>query len=267
MNWIKPICILSLFSTMSCSLRNKMTFYPDKTSEIPTQDIPDNVTEIKLKTSDGEIIQSFLFEHRDTAKRNLVIYFHGNAGNLYHRFESVEKLHAMNFNVLLVSYRGYAKSTGKPSEKGIYEDGLTAIKYSQENLGYADNEIIIFGRSLGTTVAVHTAQNANFKGVVLVTPLTSGKGMAKAMGLGLMKFIAGNSYNSLDKINNLISPILIIHGTKDNVVPYYMGKHLYESYRGVKKLVTIENGGHNNLQELDSIKYWGAIDEFIKLND
>ncbi len=264
MSWIKPFCLLSLVSMTSCVLRNKMTFYPDKTSEIPAQNISEYVAEIYLQTCDGETIQTFLFNHADKEKRTLVIYFHGNAGNLYHRIDNAEAIYSMNNNVLLVSYRGYAKSTGKPSEKGIYQDGEAAIKYAKEFLGYSENEIVIFGRSLGTTVAVHNSQNRNFKGVILVTPLTSGKGMAKAMGLGFIKIIAGNSYNSLEKINNLQSPILIIHGTKDNVVPYNMGKELYESYNGEKEIVTIKNGGHNNLQDLDSNTYWGAIKLFLE---
>ncbi len=264
MKWIKPLCLISLVSITGCALRNKMTFYPDKINEIPAQNIPEYASEIKIQTVDGETIQAFLFNHSEKVKRTLIIFFHGNAGNLYSRFDNAGTLYEMNSNVLLVSYRGYANSTGKPSEKGIYLDGEAAIKYATDTLGYSENEIVIFGRSLGTTVAVHNSQNRNFKGTVLVTPLTSGKAMAKAMGLNSLKFIAGNSYNSLEKINELQSPLLIIHGTKDNVVPYYMGIELYKSYNGIKEMVTIQNGGHNNLQEIDSLKFFGAIEKFIQ---
>jgi len=244
-------------------LRDRLTFFPDKDSLIPEQDFPDFVSERWIETPDGETIQSFLFLHHGSRKRPLIIYFHGNAGNLYHRFDTATRLYQMGQDVLLVSYRGYAKSSGKPNEEGIYTDGVSAVKYATDNLGYSESEISIFGRSLGSTVAVHIAQYRNFENVVLITPLTSGKGMATAMGLGFVKFLAGNSYNSFEKINNINSRMLIIHGDHDEVVPYFMGKQLFEKYHGAKQMVTIKNAGHNDLQEVDSELYWGTIEKFI----
>lgn len=245
-------------------MKDRLTFFPDTTNSIPEKDIPSYATEHWIKTSDGETIQSFLFLHDEIQKRPLFIYFHGNAGNLYYRFDNAEKLYQMHHDVLLVSYRGYAKSTGTPTEEGIYIDGASAANYAISELGYKENEISIFGRSLGSTVAVHIAQNREFRHVVLITPLTSGKDMAVAMGLGLIKFVAGDSYNSLQKINNLKSPILIVHGDRDEVVPHHMGKQLFELYNGPKHMVTIKNGRHNDLQEVEPEIYWGEIKKFIQ---
>lgn len=246
------------------SIMNMMTFYPDTFSELKTEDIPDHVLEKQLKTEDGEKLQAFLFKHSDDIKRPLIIYFHGNAGNLYHRFEYVQRLYEMNQDILLVSYRGYGKSTGKPNEKGIYMDGEAAANFAINELGYKEREVIIFGRSLGTTVAVQISQHKNFKKVILVTPLTSGKEMAKAMGMGAVKFIAGSSFNSIDKINHINANILIIHGDKDELIPYAMGKKLLDAFDGSKQMITIKNGGHNDLQEVDANLFWGSIEEFIK---
>ena len=255
-------CIL-WFTLSNCSMKDKLTFFPDRTGFIPDEGIPDFASERFIETSDGENIQSFLFKHGEgKEKHSLIIYFHGNAGNLYHRFDAATRLYQIGQDVLLVSYRGYAKSSGKPNEEGIYIDGVSAVNYATDNLGYSENEITIFGRSLGSTVAVHIAQYRNFKNVVLIAPLTSGKGMATAMGLGLVKFLAGNSYNSLEKINNINSRMLIIHGDHDEVVPYFMGKQLFEEYHGAKQIVTIKNAGHNDLQEVDPELYWGTIEKF-----
>lgn len=245
-------------------MKDSFTFYPDRFSEIPEKHIPDFAAEKLIETGDGETIQSFYFSHPTDQKHPLVIYFHGNAGNLYHRFEEATKLFHMNHNVLLVSYRGYAKSTGTPTEQGIYTDGASAVNYAMDALGYKENEISIFGRSLGTTVAVHISQQRAFKNLILITPLTSGKDMAVAMGLGLFKFIAGNSYNSLEKISNLDSPMLIIHGDRDEVVPYKMGERLFEIYHGPKHMVTIKGGKHNDLQDIDPRSYWGEIERFLE---
>lgn len=248
------------------SIFNMMTFYPDTVSEIPQHEMPDYILERRIDTSDGEVLQSFLFKHPDETKRALIIYFHGNAGNLYHRFEYVQRLYEMDHDVLLVSYRGYGKSTGKPNEKGIYLDGEAAVNYAINELGYKEKEIVIFGRSLGTTVAINISQNREFKKVILVTPLTSAKEMATAMGLGFVKFIAGNSFNSIDKINHINASILIIHGDKDELIPYAMGKKLMDTFGGSKQFITIENGGHNDLQQVDSTVFWGSIGSFLIKN-
>lgn len=245
-------------------MKDKLTFFPDKFSEIPKENLPEFSEKRLIKTSDGESLHCFYFSHHSTKKHPLIIYFHGNAGNLYHRFDEATRLYRMNHNVLLVSYRGYAKSTGTPTEKGIYLDGTAAVDFAIDSLGYAENEVSIFGRSLGTTVAIHIAQMRSFKNLILVTPLTSGKEMAVAMGLGLLKFIAGDSYNSLEKIKAVKSRILIIHGDKDEVVPYHMGKRLFDVYLGTKHMVTIKEGGHNDLQDLDPLLYWGEIEKFLE---
>jgi len=244
-------------------IRNKLTFFPDNVSEIPKQSIPNFVSERQIRTIDGENIQAFLFRHNEFAKRPLIIYFHGNAGNLYHRFDYAKRLFDMNQDVLLISYRGYSKSSGKPNEKGIYIDGETAVDYVKDSLGYDEKEITIFGRSLGAAVAIHISQNRDFNNVILVTPMASGKEMATAMGLGFFRFMAGNSYNSLEKINNIKSRILIIHGDKDEVIPYDMGKKLFDTFNGTKYMVTIKEGGHNDLQDIDPLLFWGEIEIFL----
>ncbi len=245
-------------------MKDKLTFFPDRTSAIPEKDIPSYTIEHWIETSDGETIQSFLFLHDKNKKRPLIIYFHGNAGNLYHRFDSAIRLFEMGQDVLLVSYRGYSRSTGKPSEKGIYVDGESAVSFVIDSLGYAENEISIFGRSLGSAVAIHISGHRTFKNVILITPLTSGKEMASAMGLGFLKFMAGNSYNSLEKINNINSRVLIIHGDRDEVVPYHMGERLFQVFNGTKHMVTIKGGRHNDLAEVNPEMYWGEIEKFLQ---
>ena len=262
----RTLCIILLILLSGCGMRNKLIFFPDNYSEIPEQDIPDYITEKRIQTTDGQNIQAYLFRHNDSLKHSLIIYFHGNAGNLYHRFDYAKKLYDMNQDVLLISYRGYAKSTGKPTEKGIYIDGESSIIYAIDSLGYVNKNITIIGRSLGTTVAIHISRHRVFNAVVLITPLTSGKAMTGAMGLNFLKFIAGNSYNSLEKINDLNSKILIIHGNKDEIIPYNMGKKLFDAYRGTKQMVTIKKGRHNDLQDIDPQLFWGEIEKFVNEN-
>ena len=244
---------------------NKFTFYPHNKIMRPINELPKFVSERWITTHDGESLQSFYFKHPKDNK-NLIIYFHGNTGNLFshHRFEHAEQLYNMGVNVLLVSYRGYCKSTGKPNEQGIYNDGEAALNYAHKTLGYTDKDIYIFGRSLGTTVATHISQNRKFKGVVLITPLTSAKDMGVEMGFKYFSFFARGAFNSLKKIKNLKSKLLILHGTKDSQIPFKMGEKILNRYKGQKELVKIENAGHNNLQLVDPKLFWGKINTFIQ---
>ena len=245
---------------------NKFTFFPNNKVVLAVKDMPHYVSEKWIDTPDGEKLQSFLFNHPDNQELSLIIYFHGNTGNLFshHRFEHAKRLHEMGLNVLLLSYRGYSKSTGKPSEKGIFIDGESALSFSHKALGYKNEDIFIFGRSLGSTVATHIAQNRIFKGVVLLAPLTSAKEMAKEMDFRYFSLFVKRSFNSLKKIKYLNSKLLIIHGTEDKQIPFSMGEKLFDKYKGVKKFIAIEGAGHNNIQQVNPDAFWNGIEEFLK---
>ena len=253
-----------MVSFLGINIINKFSFYPSNESDLNGQNLPLYASEKPIITSDGETLQNIYLEHSDRTKKHpLIIYFHGNSGNLFDRFDWARKLYYMNHNVLLVSYRGYSKSTGKPSELGIYIDGESALDYAISTLGYKEEEITIFGRSLGTTVAVHIAQQRQLHGVILITPLTSGQSMAKVMGLSFLKFLARNSYNSIKKINNIKTKILIIHGDKDKVIPIRMGKRMFNTFKGRKEMKIIKNGNHGNLQDVSPDLFWDSIKSFL----
>ena len=244
---------------------NQFTFFPHNTITLPYSDWPSYASEIWLKTVDNENLQSIYFSHPNGKTENLIIYFHGNTGNIFshHRFDDANEFYKLGANVLFISYRGFSKSTGSPSESGLYIDGETALNYANETLKYANKNIFIFGRSLGTTVATHIAQNRIFKGILLITPLTNAKEMAKFMGYGYVSFLVKHALNSTKKIKKIKSKLLIIIGTIDKVTPPEMGIKLFKKYKGQKQLITIENGGHNNLQMVENKKFWDGINTFV----
>ncbi len=243
------------------NLINKMAFHPDKFSTIDKKDLPQICQETFLKTKDNLKLQTYLFKNKNSKK--IVIFFHGNAGNLNHRISDALKLFKMNLNVLLVSYRGYAKSEGSPSEKGIYLDGFAALNYVKNNLNFKTKYIYLYGRSIGSTVAVHIAQNIKLAGVILISPLTSGKEIAQSLNIGLILSFSENPFNSLKKIKNIKSPVLFIHGDRDNIIPYSMGKKLFNNCPTDKKFITIKNAGHNDLSLINADLYWNSIKNFI----
>ena len=263
MKTLRLIIFVITLALVSCeSLVNSMAFFPDTRTSIPAEKMPSYLREVYIITGDSVRLQSYLLQHKGRSKR-IVVYFHGNAGNISHRVRDASKIYRLGCDVLLVSYRGYGRSEGSPSERGVYEDGISSINYITQNLGYTEEEIIIYGRSLGTAVAVYVAQNRNISHLVLVTPLSSGREYAQARGFGLLRACAGNSFDSLGRINNISCPLLIIHGDRDRVIPRDMGLRLYRAYRGEKQFVTINGGGHNDLQDADPELFWSSISDLI----
>ncbi len=256
------VIILFSFVTAGCKpIVNHFAFHPHKGNLIATENLPANVEEITITTEDQVKITSLYLSF--AASKKLLIYFHGNAGNIYHRMPALLHLQKSGINVVGVSYRGYGKSEGRPSEAGFYLDGKAAYQYAIEELGFSAKNIIILGRSIGTTVATNLAQHKNLHGLILVTPLSNGKEQAEASGLGLISTFAGDAFDNLTKIDNLNSPLLVIHGTQDRVVPFSMGEAIFNRAKTEKKFIKIEGAGHNDLQDSYSKEYWIPILKFM----
>ncbi len=241
---------------------NQLAFYPDSVDVLPKDRLPHGVEELFIDTEDQVRIQALYLPLADSDK--VLIYFHGNAGNIYHRIADLVQLRKFGVNVVGVSYRGYGKSEGTPSEEGIYQDGDAVFKYVTEELRFSQSNIIVFGRSIGTAVAINSTKNREIGGLILVTPLTSGKALAKAGGLGIFSSLVGNAFDNLTKIKDVKMPLLVIHGTNDRIIPFSMGKEIFDSAQTKKKFIKIEGAGHNNLQASYRQAYWPAIFDFIK---
>ncbi|MGV6861244.1 MAG: alpha/beta hydrolase [Putridiphycobacter sp.] len=243
---------------------NRFAFHPHNKVVLEKENLPAFSQLIQVETEDGQTLNGLYFKH-ETVKP-LIIYFHGNTGNLYshNRIDYTTKLFEMGYNVLMVSYRGYSFGTGIPSEKGIYLDGESILNFALKTLNYKIDDIVIVGRSLGTTVAINIALNRNFKGLILITPLSNGKDMAKTLGFKSISFLASNVFKSKKKIKEIKIKKLIIAGENDLQTPLQMAVDLFNSASEPKQLVTIKNGGHNNLQNVDPALFWGEIEKFLK---
>jgi len=237
---------------------NKMAFHPDIYYQT---NVPKDSSEVFITAKDGTKLLGLFMQHKNSDK--IVIYFHGNAGNIYHRIPDLEKIRTMGFNIFGLSYRGYAKSEGKPSENGIYEDGETAFNYGIKNFGFKLENTFIIGRSIGSTVAVNVAQYKKIKGLILITPLTNAKDIAKNIGFGIFLPFIGDVFDNKSKIKNIICPLLVIHGTHDDVIPYDMGVEIYKNANEPKVFIEIKNAFHYNLSVDHGREYFQAIKSFL----
>ena len=157
-----------------------------------------------------------------------ILFFHGNAGELSARVYKLNKFHELDLNFLIISWRGFSGNNGKPTEKGLYKDAENAVAWLEAK-GINKKDIILYGESLGTGIAIEIAMKDQYSGVILESPYTSMIDMGKRFYPFLpISILQKDKYNSLKKLNMVKSPILVLHGKADTLVPFYMGKKIYD---------------------------------------
>jgi fermentation-respiration switch protein FrsA (DUF1100 family) len=215
-----------------------------------------NYEEIFIET-DKKIKLKSWFIKKDLNKFKTILIFHGNAGNLFNRVYKLNELNKLDVNILLISWRGFSGNKGKPTEKNLYHDAEEAVKWLN-NRGAISKNIILYGESLGTGVATELGTSNAFGGIILESPFTSITNAAKIYYPYLpVNIILKDRYDSIGKIKNITTPILIMHGKKDNIVPQKMGLELYEKANQPKFSYFPENDDHMmeyNDNLLNSIK-------------
>ena len=217
--------------------------------------------DIYFTTEDGIRLNGWLTRgNRDI----VLLWFHGNAGNISHRLDNLALLHRkLGVGVFIFDYRGYGNSEGKPSEEGTYLDAQAALNYLHSRRDLNPDHIIFFGRSLGSAVAVDLASKQNCPGLILESPFTSIKDMVKRLIPFMPGAIIRIKYDSIPRIKRVTAPLLILHGNQDEVVPFTLGKRLYEEANEPKEFYVINGAGHNDTYLVGGEKYLSKLDDFI----
>ncbi len=196
-------------------------------------------------------------------KRNLnLLFLHGNGGNISHRLHKVSQLHQLGVSVFLIDYRGYGNSQGKPSVAGIYKDAEAALKFLTEDKKVALNNLVLYGESLGTTLAVNLASRYRVGGLILDGAFSCGQDMAKIVFPYLPSFFIPDIFKSSKDITKVKSRKLFIHSCSDEIVPIHLAKKLYQKADRPKEFVELI-GGHNTFHLDCPDKYLESIDSFL----
>ncbi len=235
---------------------SKLAFHPQKEHINFIRE--DYMVDKTITTDDGVKLNAILFTRKNHKK--LLIFFHGNAGNLSHRLNQAQKIFDMGVDVLLVDYRGFGKSQGSISEAGLYKDAKSTLSWALKS--YKEKNIFILGRSIGSVAAIHASKNKNLAGLILITPLSNAKDMAKNMKLGLLSFLADGRLDNLLNIKHIKTKTLFIHGNKDKLIPLELSKKLYKNLQAEKKLIIVDGAGHNDIEYVGE-KYFKSIQKFI----
>lgn len=201
--------------------------------------------EFNLKTEDGAVLNGLHFKNSDP--KGVILYFHGNAGDLSRWGEIALYFVEKQYDVVIMDYRTYGKSTGKLSPEALFDDAQLFYNYSLEQ--YDESRMTLYGRSLGTGIATHLAATNSPKQLVLETPFYSLLDVAKSMFPILpVSLFLKYTFPSFEYMQYVSCPITIFHGTSDSVVPYESGNKLYDAIPHERKtFFTVDKGEHNNL--------------------
>ncbi len=221
------ILILYLIVTLGLYIfQRKLLYHPNFNSHLKGDGLIHSFENINIRTEDNINLKGWL--HLKDPKKKTILFFHGNAGTLDNRIYKLNFLGNLDVNFLIIGWRGYSGSSGKPSEFGLYVDAKSALNWLNSK-GITDDKIILYGESLGTSVAIEVGQNRDFAGIILEAPFTSMIDIGKKYyPFFPVELLLKDKYVSKNKIKNIKSPVLVMHGKKDNIVPFYMGKKIYD---------------------------------------
>lgn len=238
-------------------------FYPQASFDAVPSDWRLSYEDVYFDTEDKKRLHGWFFPLEGDAP--VILFCHGNAGNISHRLENVKFLLDRQLQVFIFDYRGYGKSSGSPSEMGLYQDGLAAYDFIVNRKGISPQKIVPFGRSLGASVAIEISLRREVKSLILESAFTSTKEMAKTMFLfGLFSPLLPAHYNNLKKITRINVPKLIIHGEDDEIVPFKMGEQLHNIAQSPKYFFPIKGAGHNDTYIVGGNKYFEILSAFVK---
>jgi len=260
------IVLYSGFSLMLYLLQDRLVFLPNmpgRELDATPQVIGLEYEDSWIDTADGERLHGWYIPADDA--RGTVLFFHGNAGNISHRMESILIFNRLRLNVLIVDYRGYGQSSGKPGEEGTYRDAEAAWDYLVEQRRLPPERIVIFGRSLGGGVGAWLASQAGVEpaGVIIESSFSSGVDMGRRLYPMLpVRLITRINYPVREYISGVRAPVLVVHSRDDEIIPFDMGQTIYQAATEPKSFFEM-GGDHNAGFWISRERYVPALDDFL----
>jgi len=193
----------------------------------------------------------------------VLLWCHGNAGNIAHRLENLAGLYRIGLSVFLFDYRGYGQSRGTPSEEGLYRDALSAYDYLIHDRHISSKRLIVFGRSLGGAVAGVVGSKRSVAGLILESTFPSIEHVVRSQYWLPFDWLLGSRFDLLSLLPQIHVPILVIHGDRDNIIPLSLGKTVFDNANHPKEWYQVSGAGHNDLYYVGGKPYLRRLHEFI----
>lgn len=271
MIWI-PIVLLAAYAgvcLLAFVFQSRLVFFPEGDLVGTPRDAGLAFREVFFEAEDGVRLHGWMVpgppaSAPSPSHRPLVLLFHGNAGNISHRVGILRLLHDLGVSVFIFDYRGYGRSEGTPSERGTYRDADAAWRLLTEREGYAPSDIVLFGRSLGSAVAVELASRRAPAGVILDGSFSSAVDVGrKAYPFLPVALLSRIRYNSVSRIAKVGCPKLFFHSPDDAVVPVVFARKLFDAASDPKEFVYV-SGGHEGPEWETGTRYARALTAFIQ---
>ncbi|NBC22157.1 MAG: alpha/beta fold hydrolase, partial [Gammaproteobacteria bacterium] len=227
------------------------------------EDVGLRYEDVRLTASDGVELHGWFVPAGGEA-RGTLLFFHGNAGNISHRLESVRQFHGLGLDVLIIDYRGYGQSEGKPSEQGTYRDAAAAWAYLTDARGVAPSRIVVFGRSVGGAVGAWLAANREAGALIVESSFSSLPALAGELYWFLpVRWLSRFRYPTAEYAAAADCPVLVIHSRDDDIVPFHHGRAIYESAGEPRQFLEL-SGPHNGAHVLSEERYLEGLEDFLE---
>lgn len=241
--------------------QSKMVFQPTHGLSFKPDQVGLDYEPVSLETADGVKLSAWFVPAKD--QKGLLLFCHGNAGNMSDRLMSIQLFHGLGLSVLIFDYRGYGDSEGSPSEAGTYRDAEAAWDYLVKTRKIPPGSIIVFGRSLGGAVAAHLAKANKPRALILESTFTwAGDLGAHHFPYFPVRLLSRFRYSAVEYVRRVSCPILVVHSRGDDIVPFRLGQRVYEAAREPKTFLEIR-GDHNNGFVDSGSLYTDGLADFI----
>lgn len=245
------ILAAALYGALSLALylmQDRLIYYPEVPSreyEATPAQFNMNFETVTLTASDGVLLTAWYVPAK--SPRDVVLFAHGNAGNISHRLDAIRLFHDMGLSVFIFDYRGYGQSAGKPDEEGTYRDAESAWQYLTVIRNIAPEHIVIFGESLGTSIAAHLAAQHQPGALILASAFTAMPELAADLYPYFpARWLVRSRYDTLHHLKDVHAPVLIAHSREDEIIPFRHGQTLFRAAHEPRQFLELR-GGHNDL--------------------
>ena len=244
-------------------MQGRMLYLPNMPGRSLTMtpiDVGMDYEDVSIETADGVTLHGWFIEGQSS---RVLLFFHGNAGNISHRLDSIRQFRNLGLSVLIIDYRGYGQSGGKTTESGLYRDADAAWRYLIEDRGLSASDVILFGRSLGASVAARLAAQHRPLALIVESSFSSIPDIAQELYPWLpARWMSRYSHATRDYVRDVHSPLLVVHSRDDDIIPFHHGEAIFESANEPRTLLALR-GTHNDAFLRDESTYIEGLRTFL----